>query len=573
MALDFTVWQPAAMTIRKRTSKPVSKKSKVAEKKAEASHYFYYIIVLASITLTAGCYFVYSLSNFQNSSKNTYGSNCSIPDFIQLKSIKVLVVTPDEQFATKVSNLQVPVVIKNSITQTWTATKKWTPFYLSKKISKLSGIYKNGNRWFGPYYDTSKPLSHLSTRNNVYRTDVSMKGDDFFRHLEHPRNDSYIYFTGDIDDVASWAWSDVQPIQELLKLNPKHSSINVWMGQPHVIAHCHYDGYHNFYAQLYGRKKFTLFRPTEWPGISPYPFLHPSHAQAQVNLSDENSIAVFPAARHLEGYQVTLEPGDLLYMPPLWFHHVEAMDVRSEYMLSDTVVYIIYNYTIVDLTCKCIFYPSISINVWTGSMQSSVMEQIFALELPFQQVKWRKQLHKSVSTAFTIYSVISEVCKIKKCITSSQDKFSDGNNDTYRYEIMNKVSYFVHRLWQARYIHLFTDGTLPNTFKGSSILCEQDNSGIELIYELLELYYQPASLQYFIMDYSARVGKLAIQLPVDTWELWIGNYLEYIVANSVGPDYVGYFLQNFDSCFTLITSDSDTMDSHFTWWLPMSISL
>ena len=205
-------------------------------------------------------------------------------------------------------------------------------------------------------------------------------------------------------------------------------------------------------------------------------------------------------------------------------------------------------------------------------MQSSVMEQIFALELPFQQVKWRKQLHKSVSTAFTIYSVISEVCKIKKCITSSQDKFSGGSNDAHRYEIMNEVSYFVLRLWQGRYKHLVSDGTLPNSIKGSSILCEQDNSDIELIYELLELYYQPASLQYFIMDYSARVGKLAIQLPVDTWELWLGNYVEYIVANSVGPDYVGYFLQNFDSCFTLLVSDSD-MDSQFAWWLPMSMPL
>jgi len=331
VVLDFTARQLAAMTIRKRTSKSVSKNSKVTEKKVERSHYFY-CIVLASITLTAGCYFAYSLSSFQNSNKNTDGSDSSIPNFIHLKPIDVLVITTDEEFATKVSHLQVPVVIKNSVTQTWTASEKWTPDYLSKRISKLNSIYKNDNRWFGPYYDKSKPLGHLSTRKNVYHTDVSMKGDDFFGYLEHPKNDSFIYFTGDIDDVAPWAWNDIQPIQELLKLNPKHSSINVWIGQPHVIAHCHYDGYHNFYAQLYGRKKFTLFRPTEWPGVSPYPFLHPSHAQAQVNLSDENSIAVFPAARHLEGYQVILEPGDLLYMPPLWFHHVEAMDVRSEYM-------------------------------------------------------------------------------------------------------------------------------------------------------------------------------------------------------------------------------------------------
>lgn len=40
--------------------------------------------------------------------------------------------------------------------------------------------------------------------------------------------------------------------------------------------------YHNFFAQLQGRKAFKLFPPSAWRQLHVYPFLHPSHAQCQV---------------------------------------------------------------------------------------------------------------------------------------------------------------------------------------------------------------------------------------------------------------------------------------------------
>ena len=186
-----------------------------------------------------------------------------------------------------------------------------------------------------------------------------------------------------------------------------------------------------------------------------------------------------------------------------------------------------------------------------------------------ERVKWRKQIHKSISAVFAIYSVISEVCKVKECINTSQDKFSDVKYSTYGHEMLDKVLYFVQRMWRGRYRHLLLDGTLPRSYKDSPILCELQNSYIELIDEMLEVYYQPPSFQYYIMDYSASVGQLVIHLPTDTWELWIGNYVEYLAATAVGPDHTGYFLQNFGSCFALLLSEEDTMSSQIAWWLPV----
>ena len=314
------------MPVRKRTANLSDKKKDTERTQVETASNSYLLTLLLFIVFTGGCYTTYHY--MQNYFLDYSDISSSTPDFIKMSQVRGIKISPNDAFAEKAAKLKVPVIIKNSVTAKWPASKKWSPSYLSKKISSLKGVYENTNRWFGPYYDESKPLTHLSTKKNTYRTDLILKGDEFFQLLEHPRNNSYLYFTGGIDDVGPWAWQDVQPIEELLVLNPQHSSINVWMGQPHVIAHCHYDGYHNFYAQLFGRKRFTMFRPTEWPGLYPYPFLHPSHAQAQVNISDNASISMFPAVKHLEGYQVLLEPGDVLYMPPLWFHHVEAVDLR-----------------------------------------------------------------------------------------------------------------------------------------------------------------------------------------------------------------------------------------------------
>ena len=47
------------------------------------------------------------------------------------------------------------------------------------------------------------------------------------------------------------------------------------------VAPCHFDGYHNAFAQLHGTKRLLLLPPSAAPLLRPFPFLHPSHAQCQ----------------------------------------------------------------------------------------------------------------------------------------------------------------------------------------------------------------------------------------------------------------------------------------------------
>ena len=436
-------------------------------------------------------------------------------------------VSPTASFAGMCAKRGVPVVLRNSVVTQWRAAKLWTPDYLQAKLKTLNRVYENENRWFGPYFDQSKPLNGSAVRVNKYRTDLRLSSAEFFQHIQNPVRGRHLYLTGGIEQLGSWAEDHIQPFGELLTLNPSRSSINVWIGQPHVIAHCHYDGYHNFYAQLYGRKKFTLFRPTNWPGLYPFPFLHPSHAQAQINVSERSDAARYPLIGSVEAVEVVLEPGDLLYMPPLWFHHVESMSV------------------------------SISVNVWTDSKQTELVEKMFSVPPPLVDgaLPWRSSKSRTIAAAILIYRLVESVCKYQTCPDVHTDKFVEGNLDDKTVKILgDRVLYFVHRLWSGRYRMLMNKKQLPSelqSYSGGGLLCEEGAS------ERNREAFKEAETILGGMKFGAYVTEMSLLvrgLPVDTWELWVGNFIEYVVAASgavADVELVGLFLKTFSSCIVL----------------------
>jgi len=67
---------------------------------------------------------------------------------------------------------------------------------------------------------------------------------------------------------------DVMPVKPLaIGKNP--ASINTWISSKGVIALLHYDNYYNCFVQLRGRKKFTLFAPSDYRNLYVYPLHHP----------------------------------------------------------------------------------------------------------------------------------------------------------------------------------------------------------------------------------------------------------------------------------------------------------
>lgn len=126
-----------------------------------------------------------------------------------------------------------------------------------------------------------------------------------------------------------------------LDLSGRVTRDGIWIGTRTEIA-AHNDIPENVAVCAVGRRRFTLFPPESFADLylGPLENTPAGRAVSMVNLADPDYVR-FPRFRDaLKRAEVAaLEPGDALFIPSLWFHHVEALDpfnVLVNYWWRDT---------------------------------------------------------------------------------------------------------------------------------------------------------------------------------------------------------------------------------------------
>lgn len=105
------------------------------------------------------------------------------------------------------------------------------------------------------------------------------------------------------------------------------SASSLWVGQAENLTSLHYDHWHGFLGQLVGRKRVVLFPPSETARLYAHSPFSPLAASTRLPADClRASAGEFPRFARARGADVFLEPGDLLYVPPYWWHQAECLD-------------------------------------------------------------------------------------------------------------------------------------------------------------------------------------------------------------------------------------------------------
>ncbi|KAF9112476.1 JmjC domain-containing protein 7 [Mortierella sp. AM989] len=144
-------------------------------------------------------------------------------------------------------------------------------------------------------------------------------------------------------------------------LGKKPDAVNFWYGDERSTTSLHKDHYENIYGVITGKKIFTLIPPTEQyclhekqyiaatyidtQDFASHPMHKPSstlHASARYKLEPikpltytkwialnpshepkDELLEKFPRFHMCQPFKVELNPGELLYLPAMWYHQVE----------------------------------------------------------------------------------------------------------------------------------------------------------------------------------------------------------------------------------------------------------
>jgi hypothetical protein len=199
---------------------------------------------------------------------------------------------------------------------------------LAAALDYLRGYYRNATvgAWFGPPQIKGRFFYNDEFTGFNYQASM-VKLDAVFEALERHQHDlapPAVYVGSTTIDTCLPGMRADNDVTGL----PADALASIWLGNRTQIA-AHYDMPDNLACVAVGRRRFTLFAPSQLPNLYGGP-LEFTPAGQQISLVDfaAPDYTRFPRfAAALRNAQVAeLGAGDALYIPGMWWHHVEALD-------------------------------------------------------------------------------------------------------------------------------------------------------------------------------------------------------------------------------------------------------
>mmetsp|Transcript_49212 Transcript_49212/g.96502 ORF Transcript_49212/g.96502 Transcript_49212/m.96502 type:complete len:534 (+) Transcript_49212:3-1604(+) len=441
---------------------------------------------------------------------------------------------PDTPFREDTIKHGVPVILTNTVVQNWDALNKWDISYVEAQAGNtIKNVYVHKEPLFGPLWRDKKPFAAMKTlvhRNQFGVQDMPKKAF-FSRMANTSAQTEYVYYTGSFE--SRQLAKDLQPFKELL-VPGKVEHVNIWAGQAGVVTHLHYDSYENFFVQLSGRKKFLIFPPSQTHNVYSYPFLHPSNAQSQINL-DQPDLDAFPHHANAACWEADLGPGDMLYIPPMYWHQVVAIDSNFGMNAWSKSVFTEYFNEAIQASVKPFIRKNeVSKWIWTAHSKSATV--YYLLRRLFSKVEVSLQPPAPPAKTPTTFALFLAKLGLNK---PSPGLTADDLSQQPSSEIASPRKY-MNVLWAERYEQLVANGELvvqQSSPSSSHFLCPATGAKEgDVLSSLSNGAGEKAEVEAIVTDMLPKLVSLFNKFPASIRFQFLGNYIESLALWAVGGE-------------------------------------
>ncbi|KAI3823221.1 hypothetical protein L1987_04654 [Smallanthus sonchifolius] len=200
-----------------------------------------------------------------------------------------------------------PVLLSDCMTH-WPARTKWNDLNYLKKVAG----YRTVPVEVGRNYLCNDWNQEMLTFSDFLER-IQANGPDVPTYLaQHPLFDQIQELRNDIV-IPDYCFAG----------GTEMKSVNAWFGPAGTVTPLHHDPHHNILAQVVGKKYVRLYPASLSEELYPHSeTMLKNSSQVDLDNFDPNE---FPKIQDLEFMDCILEEGEMLYIPPKWWHYVRSL--------------------------------------------------------------------------------------------------------------------------------------------------------------------------------------------------------------------------------------------------------
>jgi len=243
---------------------------------------------------------------------------------MQQRPIEICECSSSATLRAKLAGRRLPLIIRGMIDH-WPALKRWNPDYLAARCGTVDCDY------------VAEPRTPVSSRLAAFKSRQRLHGrfSEFIQALVDENGPRVYVLLSNLLRRAPHLADDFTSLDDCIPLfAPRFLRRRLvrgpllWIGPKDMVSPLHLDPEHNLFAQVYGRKEWFIFPPSDQRDLYvPWP----EHPDGILNWSPIDvsapDVERFPRYGRLRPYRHVLEPGEVLYLPAGWWHGVRYEDI------------------------------------------------------------------------------------------------------------------------------------------------------------------------------------------------------------------------------------------------------